>query len=86
MVGTRDVTPCVMLSPKAMNFTALSLGGSITDTEKEHVAVRLIASVAVQATLVVPTLNVLPDPGAHATETGGDPFWVVGITNVTSAV
>ena len=47
---------------------------------------RLVASVAVQATVVVPILKLLPDPGAHATETGCDPFWAVGIKNVTSAV
>ena len=86
MVEISDVTPCVMLSPNAMNLTALNLAGAVTDTSNEHEAVRLVASVAVQATVVVPTVNVLPDPGAHATETGCDPFWVVGITNVTSAV
>jgi len=75
-----------MLSPNAMNLTALNLAGAVTDTSNEHDAVRLVASVAVQATVVVPMLNELPDPGVHATDTGCDPFWVVGITNVTSAV
>jgi hypothetical protein len=63
-----------MLSPNAMNLTALSLAGPVTATENEHAAVRLVASVAVQVTVVDPILKLLPDPGAHATETGGDPF------------
>jgi hypothetical protein len=68
-----------------MNLTALSFAGAVTDTSNEHEAVRLVASVAVHATVVVPMSKALPDPGAHATETGGDPFCVVGMTKVTSA-
>ena len=59
-----------MLSPNAMNLTALNLAGAVTDTSNEHDAVRLVASVAVHATVVVPMLKELPDPGVQATETG----------------
>jgi hypothetical protein len=48
-------TPAVMLSPKARNFVALSLGGATTVTRKLHDAVCCAASRAVHATSVDPT-------------------------------
>jgi hypothetical protein len=49
------ISPAVMLSPKARNFVALSLGGATTAIRKLQEAVCWAASRAVHATSVAPT-------------------------------
>ena len=54
MVGSGEVVPSVMLSPKARKRTDDSTGTAETITEKPHVPDRPRLSVAVQVTRVVP--------------------------------
>jgi hypothetical protein len=56
-----------------------------THTCKLHVAVLLLASVAVQVTVVQPTGNVDPDGGLHTAVTPGQLSVAVGLGYVTTA-
>jgi len=73
-----------MLSPNA-TMLATPMVCDFTATDVWHTALRLIASVAVQLTVVVPMGNVDPDAGVHATDTGGVPPVGVGAANVTGS-
>jgi hypothetical protein len=50
----------------------------ITDTVNMQLAMLVLASVAVQVTVVVPTLNVEPDAGLHIVITPGQLSIAVG--------
>jgi hypothetical protein len=53
-------------------------GTAVTDTTKLQVPFWLMASVAVQVTVVSPMGNADPDAGSHTTVTGGCPFCGTG--------
>ena len=63
----------MMLSPKARNFVALSLGGATTAMRKLQEAACCAASRAVHATLVDPTSKGEPLCRVHVVVTGGVP-------------
>jgi hypothetical protein len=67
------MTPAVMLSPKARNLVALSLGGATTAIRKLQVEACCAASRAVHATSVAPTSNDEPLCRVHVVVTGGVP-------------
>jgi hypothetical protein len=67
------MTPSVMLSPNAIKVETRSRGIRVTRIEKPHDAARPMASVAVHETVVAPTGNNAPLPGAHATARGVEP-------------
>ena len=58
---------------------------SVIVTVNVHVAVFAAASVAVHVTVVMPTGNVEPDAGTHATVTPGQLSEPVGVVYVTTA-
>ena len=69
-----------MLSPNAKNRVTASFGGggtARTVIANEHEATRCRASVAVQVTVFVPTVNEEPDVGTQATVTGALPLVAV---------
>src|ERR1017187_727488 len=82
-------SPAVMLSPNARTRVPTSFGiggaGTTTITSSEQVACRLIASIAVHVTVVLPAGNVVPDAGAQLDVTGGVPPLAVGLPYVTAA-
>ena len=73
VVGSGEVVPSVMLSPKATKRTDDSTGTAETMTENPQAPDLPRLSVAVHVTRVVPRGNDVPDAGAHAVETGGNP-------------
>src|SRR5688500_8721162 len=60
-------------------------GGPATVTEKVHEPVRLNESVATHWACVMPTGNVVPEAGVHATDTVPWPFRLSGSAYVTAA-
>ena len=67
-----------MLSPKAKNLVAVSVGVRTTLTENEQADVRCSASRAVQPTLLVPTGRLAPLAGVQDVVTGVAPPVTVG--------
>jgi hypothetical protein len=55
----------------------------VSVTEKEHCAWRAIASTALHATAVEPTVKGAPEPGVHVTFTGAAPPVTTGAGYVT---
>jgi hypothetical protein len=74
----RPFCPSVKLSPKARYLVTLRVD-ALSVTENPHWARRERASVALHVTGVVPTVNDVPDAGAHATVTGAAPPTAVGV-------
>jgi hypothetical protein len=58
----------------------------LTTTGNVHAAAVFLASVAWQATVVVPSGNVEPENGEQVTVTGATPPLVVGEENVTATL
>src|ERR1700690_2446902 len=71
-------SPHVMLSPKATKRVADSVGGGVTVTANPHELVRCSASVATQATAVVPIGKEEPLAGVHVVVTGAFPLVTTG--------
>ena len=84
VVGSGEVVPSVMLSPKARKRTDDNTGTAETITEKPHVPDRPRESVAVQVTRVVPSGNAVPDAGAQVVVTGALPPAATGVSNATT--
>src|SRR5690349_12160005 len=82
-------SPAVMLSPNARNRVPLSFGiggaGIVTVTLNEQTACRLMASVTVQPTDVVPPGNDVLDFGVQLNDVGGVPPVIAGSGYVTIA-
>ena len=78
-------SPNVMLSPNATNrvTTSTGLGGTTTVTGIVQLALRCSASVALQLTVVVPTLKLAPLTGVHASVNGVCPPATTGSLYVT---
>src|SRR5262249_54851279 len=77
-------SPSVMLSPNARNDVTDSFGGSCTTTLNVQLAVRALASLVVQVTVVVPTVNDAALTGRQLVVNGGCPPVIVGAANETT--
>jgi hypothetical protein len=67
-----------------MNLVTASRSAGFSVTVNVHCAVRELASLAVQATVVEPTGNVVPEPGVHVMPTGCVPPLTVGTAKLTA--
>src|SRR5262245_37788709 len=67
------ISPAVMLSPNATYCVRFSVGGAVTVTVKEHVAVKPRVSTALHVTIERPTGNTVSLAGMQVTWTGGVP-------------
>src|SRR5687767_15999410 len=82
--GASEIAPSVMLSPNAMNFVLERVCETRTVTANPHDACAVLASVAVQRTLVSPIAKVAADPGVHSTVYGARPPVGAGASKWTS--
>lgn len=82
-MGSGGLDPLVRLSPNARIVEVDSRGGPTTLTLKLHEKDCWRASVIVQATVVVPTGNAVPDAGEQLIDSGCAALATCGSVNVT---